>query len=68
MINFKKVEVKVQLLNCLECYAEMKVPSDAIDGEIITCNECGSSFELDISSDGVLTLKPAETVGEDWGE
>lgn len=55
-------------MNCLECYSEIKVPADAIDGEIVTCNDCGSSFELDISDAGVLSLKPAETVGEDWGE
>ncbi len=55
-------------MNCFECYAEISIPSDAIDGEIVTCNDCGSSFELDISETGVLSLKPAESVGEDWGE
>ncbi|HZW58061.1 MAG TPA: alpha-aminoadipate/glutamate carrier protein LysW/ArgW [Nitrososphaerales archaeon] len=56
--------------NCPECLAEISVPNDAIDGEIVTCNECGSAFELEISqsSSGVVTLKPAESVGEDWGE
>ena len=56
--------------NCLECMAEIKVPNDAIDGEIVTCNECGSAFELEISSTspGTIVLKPAESVGEDWGE
>lgn len=51
--------------------AEISVPGDAIDGEIVTCNECGSAFELEISTSspaGVVTLKPAESVGEDWGE
>lgn len=57
---------------CLECTAEIKVPSDAIDGEIVTCSECGTAFELEISnnddSSSVISLKPAESVGEDWGE
>ena len=55
-------------MNCLECYGEISVPGDAIDGELVTCNECGTSFELDISDSGVMTLKTAETVAEDWGE
>ena len=62
------MEVKVPKLNCQECYGEVGVPKDAIDGEIVTCNDCGSSFELDLSETGIATLKPAETVGEDWGE
>ncbi len=56
------------MTNCLECDQEIRVPNDAIDGEIITCGDCGSSFELQISEDGVVTLRQAETVGEDWGE
>ena len=55
-------------MNCLECQGEIKAPKDAIDGEIVTCNECGSSFELEVSETGAFSLKPAETVGEDWGE
>jgi alpha-aminoadipate/glutamate carrier protein LysW len=55
-------------MKCLECMAEIKVPDDAIDGEIITCPDCGTSFELDISQTGEKTIKNAETVGEDWGE
>lgn len=44
------------------------MPNDAIDGEIVTCNDCGSAFELDIADSGTLNIKPAESVGEDWGE
>jgi len=55
-------------MNCLECYGEIQAPKDAIDGEIVTCNDCGTAFELDISDSGAQSIKPAETVGEDWGE
>jgi alpha-aminoadipate/glutamate carrier protein LysW len=55
-------------MNCLECLGEISAPKDAIDGEIVTCNDCGTSFELDISDAGEHSIKPAETVGEDWGE
>jgi alpha-aminoadipate carrier protein LysW len=57
--------------NCLECAAEINVPNDAIDGEIVTCAECGSVFELEMDSSSapsVIVLKAAEAVGEDWGE
>jgi alpha-aminoadipate/glutamate carrier protein LysW len=53
--------------NCPECISELKIPSDAIDGEIVTCGDCGSSWELQIS-DGTVSLRQAESVGEDWGE
>jgi alpha-aminoadipate/glutamate carrier protein LysW len=55
-------------MNCLECYGNIGLPNDAIDGELVTCNECGSSFEIEISGSGAFNLKQAETVGEDWGE
>ena len=56
------------IMNCLECTAEIKVPDDAIDGEIVTCRDCGTSFELDISQVGEKSIKQAETVGEVWRE
>jgi len=52
---------------CEECDADIPIPSDALEGEIVTCPECGASFELSKSSNG-FDLKPAQTVGEDWGE
>jgi alpha-aminoadipate/glutamate carrier protein LysW len=56
------------MTNCLECNQEIRVPDDVIDGEIVTCGDCGTSFEIDISESGVLSLRTAESVGEDWGE
>jgi alpha-aminoadipate carrier protein LysW len=47
--------------------ADISIPSDALEGEIVTCPECGASFELAKGSDG-FDLKPAQTVGEDWGQ
>ena len=49
-------------------HGEIKLPNDAIDGEIVTCPDCGTSFELDITDSATVSIKPAETVGEDWGE
>lgn len=55
------------MTSCGECDAEIPVPGDALEGEIVTCPECGASFEL-VKSSGGFELKPAQTVGEDWGQ
>jgi len=56
-------------LNCVECDAELAIPSDAIQGEILTCRDCGSSFELVRQAPGgSFSLRPAELEEEDWGE
>lgn len=53
---------------CPICDGEIKIPVDAIVGEIVTCPDCGSPYEIkSISNDKVL-IKPAEIEGEDWGE
>jgi alpha-aminoadipate carrier protein LysW len=54
-------------MECLDCGAEVKIPDDAIAGEIVTCPECGASFEL-VSKEGRFDLAPAQVEGEDWGE
>ena len=55
------------MVKCKECEAEIKVPSDSVEGEIVTCPDCGASYELSKSDQG-FTLKPAQIVGEDWGQ
>ncbi len=55
------------MMKCPECDAEVKIPSDSIEGEIVTCPDCGASYEL-IKSSGEFSIKPAQVVGEDWGQ
>ena len=55
------------MIKCVECDANIPIPNDALEGEIVTCPDCGASFELVKASDG-FELKPAQTVGEDWGQ
>ena len=55
------------MTKCAECDGNISVPSDALEGEIVTCPECGASFELTKVPKG-FDLKPAQTVGEDWGQ
>jgi alpha-aminoadipate carrier protein LysW len=44
------------------------VPRDVLSGEIVSCKDCGSEYEVMIDENGTLELKAAEEVGEDWGE
>ena len=66
MINKEEIW-ETNMTECDECDATISIPSDALEGEIVTCPECGASFELAKGSDG-FDLKPAQTVGEDWGQ
>ncbi|MGC2425758.1 MAG: alpha-aminoadipate/glutamate carrier protein LysW [Nitrososphaeraceae archaeon] len=55
---------------CQDCGGEINVPDDAMVGEVITCPDCGADFEIESNEKekGKVKLKPAETLGEDWGE
>jgi len=53
---------------CPECDADLEIPEDVINGEIVSCPDCGTDFEVVIKDDGEVELKPAEIEGEDWGE
>jgi alpha-aminoadipate carrier protein LysW len=54
--------------SCAECGAEIAVPNDVIVGEIVSCKDCSSEYEVAEISGATVLLKPAEQVGEDWGE
>lgn len=51
---------------CPECDAEITIPADAMENELIACPECGTELEI-ISLDPV-ELDLAPEVEEDWGE
>ncbi len=53
---------------CVECEADIGVLDDAVQGEIVSCPDCGLEFEVVGFKNGVVELKAAEKVGEDWGE
>jgi alpha-aminoadipate/glutamate carrier protein LysW len=53
---------------CKDCGAEIKVPNDSVVGEIVTCPDCGADFEITSKAGEKIELKPAESVGEDWGQ
>lgn len=55
-------------LECPECDAEINVPPNVIQGEIIDCPECGLELEIVKVSNAGVEVKTAEIEGEDWGE
>lgn len=54
--------------NCTECGAGVDIPKDAIVGEIVSCKDCSTEYEVAEITNGSVLLKKAEQVGEDWGE
>ena len=51
---------------CIECGAELDLPSDVEEAEIVVCPDCG--IELEVISVDPITLELAPEVEEDWGE
>lgn len=55
-------------LKCVECDATLKIPSDVLEGEIVTCQDCGASYEVYKDDKGEINIRPAKVEGEDWGQ
>jgi len=55
-----------QTAGCPECAADVELPADVVEGEIVQCAECG--VELEVIELNPLTLDLAPDEEEDWGE
>jgi alpha-aminoadipate carrier protein LysW len=53
---------------CELCDADIQIPDDAVVGEVISCPECSSEFEIIKITEKEIKLKEAEKIEEDWGE
>lgn len=51
---------------CVECGAQIELADNVMQGEIVTCGDCGT--ELEVVSVDPLTLDLAPMEMEDWGE
>ncbi|MBN1201987.1 MAG: lysine biosynthesis protein LysW [Anaerolineae bacterium] len=51
---------------CVECGAEIDIPADVMQGEILVCADCGAELEVIELEPLTLDLAPLEM--EDWGE
>lgn len=52
--------------NCPECGADVSIPADAMQNELISCPDCGAELEIISLNPPQLDLAPR--VEEDWGE
>lgn len=53
-------------VTCVECDADINVPADVMENELLACPDCG--VELEVLSLNPLTVDLAPEVEEDWGE
>ncbi|HEX2621958.1 MAG TPA: lysine biosynthesis protein LysW [Phototrophicaceae bacterium] len=51
---------------CPECEADVRLPANAMQNELVACPDCGA--ELEIISLNPVTLELAPETEEDWGE
>jgi len=53
---------------CPDCSGEVKVPEDALDGEIVICPDCGLELQVKKDQTGKVELVQVTKEREDWGE
>ena len=53
---------------CPDCDAELDVPKDTENGEILSCPGCGLELEVKQIKGGCMDLQELTIEGEDWGE
>ncbi len=56
-----------QNATCPECDADVQIPEDAMQGEIVACDDCGAELEL-LALEPAPSLALAPEIQEDWGE
>jgi alpha-aminoadipate carrier protein LysW len=52
---------------CPDCEASVAVPEDVLNGEIVTCPDCGLDLEVALAGQD-RTVRPVVLEKEDWGE
>jgi alpha-aminoadipate carrier protein LysW len=53
---------------CQDCSADVQVSSDALDGEIVVCPDCGLELQVKKKTSGEVELTEVTKEKEDWGE
>ena len=67
--KLKPQEVKVMhTAKCPDCDADLDVPADTEEGEILSCPGCGLELEVKKIKGGCVDLQELTIEGEDWGE
>jgi alpha-aminoadipate carrier protein LysW len=53
--------------SCQVCGADIEIPDDVLDGELVSCPSCGQKYQVAIQN-GLIQLKLIKVEEEDWGE
>ena len=64
----KSQDKKAMKAKCPDCDADLDVPSDTAQGEILSCPGCGLELEVKHVRSGCVDLQELTIEGEDWGE
>lgn len=54
------------LVQCIVCEGDVPLPAPLMEGELLTCADCGT--ELEVITLNPVTVAEAPEVQEDWGE
>jgi len=54
------------MVECVVCGAKLTLPEDTVQGELISCTECG--VDLEVTGTNPFTVVEAPQEEEDWGE
>jgi alpha-aminoadipate carrier protein LysW len=55
------------MYECKDCGANLEIPFNALNGEILGCGDCGLDYVIDSEGDS-FQIKELVIEGEDWGE
>jgi alpha-aminoadipate carrier protein LysW len=53
---------------CKDCGANLEIPNNFINGEIIGCGDCGLDYVIESNDTSNYQIKELLIEGEDWGE
>lgn len=53
---------------CPICDAEVNLPSDTTESEVVSCPDCKTRLVVDKVTEKTVSLSKAPEVEEDWGE
>jgi alpha-aminoadipate carrier protein LysW len=53
---------------CKDCGANLEIPNNFLNGEIIGCTDCGLDYVIEGEGISNYQIKELLIEGEDWGE
>lgn len=65
VFDVKEIHTMLQT-ECIECGVSLPLADDVMQGEILTCGECGAELEVIALDPLTVDLAPMEM--DDWGE